>query len=365
MAFGILAFMADDWHHNVSVRKQQLLSRLALYDDVSHVVYVAPWRMGAAVSIHEFPEQNMTVVYPSESVLKDSSFLENILNHNNADDYIVWMQFPLYIDALLGLDPLGVVYDCTDDYSSYFSEQRALFLRADEMTLRKADYVFAASRWLYEQKSLSHKNVHFIPNGVDLSLFDPDKTAPVVGSGQWSTSNFTVGYVGRINTRVNSALVASVASRLPEVDFVFVGPIHSHQAHLDTYENIHLLGIKEYNELPYFISSFDICWIPHLVDDATISMNPGNKVFEYMAMNKLVISTLSEGMSELTGGLVCVADEQDLVESISRFRSMEKGALRSHSRTRNLVLGMDWGDHARQIKLLLDDLAASHDCKFH
>jgi len=55
-------------------------------------------------------------------------------------------------------------------------------------------------------------------------------------------------------------------------------------------ENVHYLGKKEYKDLPQYLNNFDICIIPFLINEITLSTSPV-KAFEYMAAKKPIITT--------------------------------------------------------------------------
>ena len=73
--------------------------------------------------------------------------------------------------------------------------------------------------------------------------------------------------------------------------FVLVGPvIKIDPATLPQNENIHYLGAKTYDELPSYLSGWDIALIPFAINEATRFISP-TKTPEYLAGGKPVIST--------------------------------------------------------------------------
>ena len=54
--------------------------------------------------------------------------------------------------------------------------------------------------------------------------------------------------------------------------------------------NVHFLGKKEYNDLPQYLHAFDICMIPFVINEITLSTSPV-KAFEYMAARKPIVTT--------------------------------------------------------------------------
>ena len=55
-------------------------------------------------------------------------------------------------------------------------------------------------------------------------------------------------------------------------------------------KNVYYLGKKNYDELPNYLHDFDICTIPFVINEITLSTSPV-KVFEYMAAKKPIVTT--------------------------------------------------------------------------
>jgi glycosyltransferase involved in cell wall biosynthesis len=79
---------------------------------------------------------------------------------------------------------------------------------------------------------------------------------------------------------------------MPDVNFVFVGRTRNKNSirRLLKYPNIFFLGEKHYSVIPSYLSYFDVCLLPHKVDDFTNNMNP-QKLYEYLSIGKPVVST--------------------------------------------------------------------------
>jgi UDP-galactopyranose mutase len=83
----------------------------------------------------------------------------------------------------------------------------------------------------------------------------------------------------------------NVATARPEWQFVILGPVVKiDPADLPRNENIHYLGGKKYDELPTYISGWDIATILFAMNESTRFISP-TKTPEYLAAGKPVIST--------------------------------------------------------------------------
>jgi glycosyltransferase involved in cell wall biosynthesis len=87
-----------------------------------------------------------------------------------------------------------------------------------------------------------------------------------------------------------------------------VGPTAKIDPHaLPRRHNIHWLGQQSYDDLPAFISGWDVCLMPFALNDATKYISP-TKTLEYMACGKPSVSTSIRDVVEPYGHVVCIAD---------------------------------------------------------
>ena len=101
-----------------------------------------------------------------------------------------------------------------------------------------------------------------------------------------------VGYAGTIGVRIDQGLIGAVADRLPDVSFVFVGPVRERSAIKEIVgkPNVVLLGERHYGTLPPYLQHFDVGWIPHRVGQGETGGDP-IKTYEYWAAGLQVVST--------------------------------------------------------------------------
>lgn len=86
-------------------------------------------------------------------------------------------------------------------------------------------------------------------------------------------------------------LLARVAELRPDWQFVMIGPVVKIAPEdLPQGANIHYLGGKNYQDLPGFLSGWDIALMPFALNDATRFISP-TKTPEYLAAGLPVITT--------------------------------------------------------------------------
>jgi len=121
------------------------------------------------------------------------------------------------------------------------------------------------------------------------------------------------GFYGVVDERFDLQLLKEVAELRPQWQFIIIGPVVKIDPEtLPRFNNIHYLGGKSYDELPEYLSGWDIAMIPFLLNDSTKYISP-TKTPEYLAAGKPVISTSIKDVVTPYGinGLVHIADCAD------------------------------------------------------
>lgn len=172
-----------------------------------------------------------------------------------------------------------VIYDCMDHLAGFATESR----NEDERRLMAAaDLVVVTSATLEREARKHAKNVVVIRNGCDYEHFA--KTPRAGGPRK------VIGYYGAISDWLDIALVAQLAKRRPEWDFLLIGSTWGADVlPLAELANVVLPGEKPYAELPDWLGIMDVCIIPFQRVPLTEATNPV-KVYEMLAAGKPVVS---------------------------------------------------------------------------
>lgn len=220
---------------------------------------------------------------------------------------ILWIFHPTFytIRAYLPKDYF-VVYDCVDYYSMGTKPHEAdLMRRLEEKLTRWADLVVANSRVLVEHLEKIRKDVYMVPQGFRLETFRTYKSehSKTTQTHIPPDRKPRIGYVGRIDERLDFNLLIGVVRRNPQWQFIFWGP-QSHEfseprmkqnlKRLFAYPNVIRGESTDKNEIPAVIDTFDIGIIPY---DSRYDYNRycyPSKLFEYFYIGKPVISTSIE-----------------------------------------------------------------------
>jgi hypothetical protein len=184
-----------------------------------------------------------------------------------------------------------IVYDCLDDHSG-FETNRAEMVREEEELVAGADCIIASSRPLLERISSTRPDVELLRNGCDYEHF-----ARVAESPRGERK--VIGYFGAIAEWFDAELVAELAARRREWDFVLVGSTFGADlGRLPSQPNVRLAGEQPYADLPDWISGFDALILPFKRMPVTESTNPV-KAYEILASGRPLVSVRLPEMIEL------------------------------------------------------------------
>jgi polysaccharide pyruvyl transferase CsaB len=173
------------------------------------------------------------------------------------------------------------VYDCMDHHQGFSTNGKEM-LDQEEDLLLSADLVIASSA-LLESAALRHnRNVVLVNNACDYEHF--------ANTPRSQSAKSTVGYYGAIAEWFDSDLVADLAKRRPDWDFLLVGSTFSADiSRLSKLPNVRLPGEKAYQEIPDWLGKFDVAIIPFRRSPLTEATNPV-KAYEILASGKPLVS---------------------------------------------------------------------------
>ena len=164
-------------------------------------------------------------------------------------------------------------------------------VRLEAEAVRKSDFTICTSLELTRRHSAHSRQVHYIPNGVDTTLFE--HAPAIIPEELRSAARPIIGYVGSIEYRMDFSLMLDAAKVHSDKLFCFVGPVASADpllTQLKALPNVLFTGPKPHQEIPAYIHQFDVACIPFLCNTLTKSIYP-LKVNEYLLAGKPVVTT--------------------------------------------------------------------------
>ena len=167
----------------------------------------------------------------------------------------------------------------------------------EKKIIQTSNIVVANSAYLANYARQWNNNSYDIGQGCD---FNPYLSANLkMPDDMVNIPKPIIGYCGSISAmRLDVEIIDMIAQSFPEYSIALVGPVDSffEKSDLKKNKNIYFLGGKSPESVPSYISSFDICINPQLINLLTIGNYP-RKIDEYLAVGKPVVATKTDGMA--------------------------------------------------------------------
>jgi glycosyltransferase involved in cell wall biosynthesis len=246
----------------------------------------------------------------------------------------------------------------------------------DRWSLKCARRLFVVSDRLKEHLvafyGIQPSRIAVIENGVDPMQFSPDIDGGPVRANLDAADRFLIGFVGSFRPWHGIAGLIDLAERLShtmtDVLFVLVGDgidraKYEHDVERrQLAEHVRFVGHVAHDGVPGYLAAMDVVIYPM----PTASFAQGFygsalKIFEYMAMGKVVITSPMGQMKELitdgASGYLVPAEELDkIVDCITRVRADAVLRDRIEKQARSTVLARyTWRENAIRVHKLCSD----------
>ena len=384
----ILLIPATDWlRHPVPSRHHHIFEIMAETDKV-HVLqfdlYPENTSRETRVTLHPLntiPSKGLASYY----ILNMFFYWKRIVSIIKSEkiDVVVVSNLLPGIPALLG-NQLGckMVFDLKD----MFSDNSAIYYGNGlissivkgtsewvlQRLLKRADHIITVSMFLVNYlRQIGIDNVELIPNGADLSIFKPNLNpeGPDLNFKENIEGSKVVGLIGTMDRWIDFDTVLASLKELSsktDVKLLVVGGkmvtdffdrIRSKVNRIGLQDRVIFTGIVPHKDVPYYINLMDVCLIPMRPELRLNQARCPDKLFEYLACGKPVVSTrISEVLrlgrravktyddaSSLTGTLENILFDVDLQTS------MKKAAL-------DIAKDYDWQSIAKRYRRTLEKI---------
>ena len=365
-AFDVVCFSHLRWDF-VYQRPQHLMSRFArrgrvfvfeepVFTDGPARLELSPRGENVFVAVPELPSDIKAEAIPERL----RAFLDELISGQDIGEFLSWYYTPMMFEFSRHLKPVAVVYDCMDQLSNFKNAPPELVEREAEL-LKAADLVFTGGRSLYEAKKDLHPSVHAFPSSIDVSHFSRALSVTEDPTDMAVVPHPRIGFVGVIDERMDTALLNEIAEKLPEMQFILIGPVVKiEESDLPRRDNIHYLGPKTYEELPSYIGRWDVAMMPFAMNESTRYISP-TKTPEYLAAGRPVVSTPIRDVVSPYGekGLVHIAANADEFADAIRVALSEDGGDRKR-RADAFLSESSWDTTFDEMSRLIETAIASH-----
>ena len=297
------------------------------------------------------------------AVLKD--MIQRFFSSNSIRDFVAWYYTPMALSFTDHLKPIACVYDCMDELSAFKGADTRL-QEYEKSLFSRANLVFTGGRTLYEAKKDQHRAVYAFPSSIERAHFAKARTKQPDPVDQNDIPHPRLGFFGVIDERFDIELLDNSAAARPEWQFVMIGPVVKiDPASLPQRPNIHYLGPKSYEELPAYLSGWDVALLLFARNESTRFISP-TKTPEYLAAGRPVISTSITDVVRPYGeqGLVDIADTAgELIAAAERVLAPDYDRSQWLKRVDSFLAGTSWDQTWSEMSALIDNVVAERKPK--
>jgi glycosyltransferase involved in cell wall biosynthesis len=259
--------------------------------------------------------------------------------------YIDSISQPFWLDAI---KHRRAVYRLTD-----FSPNHAKFTpaagRLEAETARRADLVLYPSQELNSYVTrLGARRGCCLPNGVEYQHFINPHPAPPEYAG---LSGPVAVYVGKIVPWFHFAWVRQAARQLPGMTFVLIGQPELPRRELAGLDNVRILGLRDYTNLPAYMQHAQVGIIPFNAGreaDTVDCLNPC-KLYQYFAAGLPVVASDWPALRRLDSPVSVCRSADEFVAALQRATTEPSAA----EHYRRFAARFEW---QTQLVTILDEL---------
>lgn len=235
-------------------------------------------------------------------------------------DYVIFNDSDMFRSFYLKelLNPETYIYYTRDNLVA-FDYWKKQGVRLEAAHMRKSDLVVANSTYLASLASRYNPQSFYVGQGCDVSLFD-SRSVSSEPDDMKNIPKPVIGYIGAlISLRLDLEVLEYLAKSQPGWSLVLVGPEDESfkNSGLHQLNNVYFLGNKDGNELPSYLSRFDVAINPQLISPVTIGNYP-RKIDEYLAMGKPTVATKTEAMSVFADYTYLANSKEEYIECIEK-----------------------------------------------
>ena len=276
-----------------------------------------------------------------QAIAAQRNFLDQTLALHEFARIVLWYYNPMALLFSDHMDSDVCVYDCMDELSAFKNAPREL-IQVEKILMQRADIVFTGGLSLYETKRRLHKSIYPFPSSIDVNHFSQAREQGRDPVDQEVFPHPRIGYFGVIDERLDLKLVADTAIKMPDVQFVMIGPVVKiDPSTLPRQPNLHWIGPKSYADLPSYMRHWNAGWMPFALNESTRYISP-TKTPEFLAAGLRVVSTAIVDVVRTYGaaGLVEIADADDIVQKLRQ--ALQPPSLQFRKAVESHLSSMSW-----------------------
>jgi glycosyltransferase involved in cell wall biosynthesis len=230
----------------------------------------------------------------------------------------------LFIDAptqafwLDEIDHRASVTRVMDLHAGFSSVAPELLALERDVIRRTGLTVYTAASLESHVRGMGARHVLHLPNGVDFDHFATGSRARPADLG--GIARPIVIYIGEIAEWFDFDTIDALATALPNVSFVLIGPDRLARTRVTPRSNVHVLGPRPFGSLPGYLNNADVGIIPFDVVREPAYVHPVHplKLYEYLACGLPVVATRWDELERLDSPATLCESPDDFVQAIQR-----------------------------------------------
>ena len=379
----ILVVQESDWLERNPHQQHHLMERMALRGhEIKVIDYPIDWskenkpglvyKRQVYENISKIKQNaNIEVVRPSFVKIKGINYATLFFSHKKEIERQIREFKP---DIILGLGILNTynaskiakkhnipfVYYFIDVLHALIPEKafQSLGKRFTQKTIQNADLVITINKKLSEfavkMGSKPDKTI-LIDAGIDLASYDPNlddsKIRQEYGIGEDDIVLFFMGWIYEFaGMKELARALGEAKDKYPKYRILVVGDGDAYDEMCqirDEYEmpdQLILTGKQPFERIPEFLASADFCLLPAHIDEPIMQDIVPIKIYEYLAMKKVVIASELPGISKEFGyghGIEYIQEASEVLETVQKI--LDDGRYDEIASTaREYVKSNDW-----------------------
>ena len=242
----------------------------------------------------------------------------------------------------------------------------------NQKTIKNSDLVIAINKQLAEfavDLGADSNNTILIDAGIDLNDFDPDLDSSAIkeeyGIKEEDTVLFFMGWIYEFAGMKELAIeLGKNKEKYPNIKILIVGDVDAYNKMVEIQkeyaleDQLILTGKQPYTKIPEFLASADFCLLPAYIDEEIMQDIVPIKLYEYLAMRKVVIASELPGISKEFGygnGIVYVQKAEEVLETVQKIldeNTYDEIAIAG----REYVKDNDWESIVDKFEIAMNDL---------
>lgn len=268
---------------------------------------------------------------------------------------ILWIAIPTAKDMIGRLQESVLIYQVSDKYDANEMDHgdRAQLIRSLHAELTdRADIIYYSGKRLFNEATTHKEKSYLLEQAVDFEHFAAVTAQKFTPPNQFHNIKGPIlGYFGAIEPwLVDQELVKYVSLHRPTWQWVFIG-LKTGTLAMESLTNVHMLGSKNYADLPAYAAQFDVCVLPWVTNNEFVNYGSAIKVREYLATGKPVVITPLYEYEPLDGTL-------SIARSYDHFITLIEQALAGEPTTASqqrqaAVVNSTWDVRVEQVSELI------------